>query len=156
MYKIKEDYDHTFCMNPSNFSLPFEAECYSAGKPIAFFHEGMFDGNLSMSIYETELMTLVLAIQHQWHYLLDRFFVVHTDQKSLKYFLRRVSSPCQQMMFAKGKKYVATTLGVLLQSLSIPKVVCEDISLDFITGLPKANRYQDVLVEQCGHEIVNL
>ena len=44
------------------------------------------------------------------------------------------------------KKYEATTRGGLLQPLTIPNDLWEDISLDFITGLPKSKGYEAVLV----------
>jgi hypothetical protein len=57
---------------------------------------------LSKSVYEKELMALVLCIQHWRHYLLGKKFIVYTDHKSLKYFLQqRVSSPDQQAWLAK-------------------------------------------------------
>lgn len=100
-----------------NFNVPFEVECDAAGRgigavlmqkrqPIAFFSKALSDGNLSKSVYEMELMALVLSIQHWRHYLLGKEFVVYTDHKSLKHFLQqRISSPDQQCWLAKLLRY---------------------------------------------------
>ncbi|CAJ2641852.1 unnamed protein product [Trifolium pratense] len=96
-----------------NFELPFEIECDAAGRgigvvlmqykqPIAYFSEALSEGNLAKSVYEKELMALVLSIQHWRHYLLGKKFLVYTDHKSLKHFLQqRISSPDQQCWLAK-------------------------------------------------------
>lgn len=60
-------------------------------------------------------------------------------QKSVREFVRACDI-CQR------QKYAATTPGGLLQPLPIPNGIWEDLSLDFITGLPKSKGYEVVLV----------
>lgn len=60
-------------------------------------------------------------------------------QKSSRDFVR-ACDVCQR------QKYSATTPGGLLQPLPIPNAIWEDLSLDFITGLPKSKGYEVVLV----------
>lgn len=60
-------------------------------RPIAYFSKALSDSSLSKSIYEKELMVVVLVIQHWRSYLLGQRFVVHTDQRSLRYFLDSAS-----------------------------------------------------------------
>lgn len=43
-------------------------------------------------------------------------------------------------------KYEATTPAGLLQPLPIPEQIWEDVSLDFIKGLPKSKRFDTILV----------
>lgn len=81
-----------------DFEQPFHVECDASGggvgmvfmqgrKPIVFFSRALSEKSLNKSIYEKELMALVMAIQYWRLYLLGQKFVVHPDQRSLKYLL---------------------------------------------------------------------
>ncbi|KAI5385477.1 hypothetical protein KIW84_072176 [Lathyrus oleraceus] len=58
-------------------------------------------------------------------------------QRSVRDFVR-ACDVCQK------QKYVVTTPGGLLQPLPIPNSIWEELSLDFITGLPKSRGYEVV------------
>lgn len=83
-----------------DFTQPFQIEfdasgrgigamLMQSGRPIAYFSKALADTNLSKSVYEKELMALMLAVQHWRHYLIGRNFVVFTDQLSLKHILQQ-------------------------------------------------------------------
>ncbi|CAJ2667925.1 unnamed protein product [Trifolium pratense] len=60
-------------------------------------------------------------------------------QRQLRDFVRSCDT-CQR------QKYTATSPGGLIQPLPIPNGVWEDLSLDFISGLPKSKSYEAILV----------
>ena len=60
-------------------------------------------------------------------------------QKRVRDFVRACDT-CQR------QKYAATAPGGLLQPWPIPNAIWEDLSLDFITGLPKSKGFEAVLV----------
>ncbi|KAL0551289.1 hypothetical protein IC582_010375 [Cucumis melo] len=96
-----------------DFSLPFEIETDASGygvgavliqnnRPIAYFSQTLAMRGRAKSVYERELMVVVLAVQRWRPYLLGKRFVVKTDQQSLKFLLeQRVIQPQHQRWVAK-------------------------------------------------------
>lgn len=80
--------------------------------------------NLLLSIYENELLTLVVAAKKWRPYLIGSTFIVHTNHHSLKYLLEyKVGTPTQQ-------RWISKLLGY-------------DFSIEFKSG--HANRVIDAL-----------
>ena len=83
-----------------DWSLPFIIETDASGvglgavisqngHPIGFFSQKLSPRAQLKSIYERELMTVVLSVQKWRHYLLGRKFTIISDQKALKFLLEQ-------------------------------------------------------------------
>lgn len=57
------------------------------GHPIAFLSKGLSTQHQSLSVYDKELLALVMAVNKWSQYLTMRPFIVKTDQRALKFLL---------------------------------------------------------------------
>ncbi|XP_019264304.1 PREDICTED: uncharacterized protein LOC109241930 [Nicotiana attenuata] len=55
------------------------------GHPIAYLSKGLSGRHQALSVYDKELLALVMAVTKWAQYLMGRHFVVRTDQKALKF-----------------------------------------------------------------------
>ncbi|GAA0185330.1 hypothetical protein LIER_32618 [Lithospermum erythrorhizon] len=96
-----------------NFNMPFviETDASSKGygvvlmqeqKPLAYISKVWGPLQLGLSVYENELLAIVLAITKWKHYLLSGRFIIKTDQQSLKHLLeQKVTTYLQQKAVSK-------------------------------------------------------
>lgn len=56
-------------------------------QPVAYFSEALKGSTLALSIYEKEMLAIINSIWKWQSHLLEKPFIVWTDQNSLKYLL---------------------------------------------------------------------
>ncbi|KAA0051159.1 Transposon Tf2-6 polyprotein [Cucumis melo var. makuwa] len=110
-----------------DWSLPFMIETDASGSglgavlsqnghPIAFFSQKLSPRAQSKSIYERELMVVVLSVQKWRHYLIGRRFTIVSDQKALKFLLE------QREVQPQFQKWLTKLLGYDFEILYQPRL----------------------------------
>lgn len=59
------------------------------GQPIAFLSKGLSAQHQTLSVYDKELLALIMAVTKWSQYLTGRTFIVKTYQKALKFLLEQ-------------------------------------------------------------------
>lgn len=75
------------------------------GRPLAYMSQTLLDRAQKKSVYERELMAIVIAIQKWRPYLLCRHFQVLIDQKNLKFLTE------QRVMGEEQQKWISKLMG---------------------------------------------
>lgn len=76
------------------------------GRPVAFFSKALGIRHQALSIYEKEMLAVLLAVR-KWHtYLAGRYFKIQTDHQSLRFLSDQAAiTPFQQRWVAKMLGY---------------------------------------------------
>jgi hypothetical protein len=99
------DFNKEFVIETDASGKGIGAVLMQDNRPIAYMSQTLSDRAQSKSVYERELMAIVIAIQKWRPYLLGRHFQVHTDQKSLKFLTE------QRIMAEDQQKWIAKLIG---------------------------------------------
>lgn len=106
--KLKMALITTLVLALPDFSKDFTIECNASdvgvgavlpqgGHPIAFLSKVLSKKYLPLSVYDKEMMVVVIALEHWRPYLLGHHFNIITDHRTIEHFLKqRITTPSQK------------------------------------------------------------
>ena len=119
------DFTQLFTMETDASNKGLGAVLMQQGRPLAFLSQTLSDRSQKKSVYERELMAIVLTIQKWRHYLMGHKFTVLTDQKSLKFLID------QRLLGEDQFKWTSKLMGFDLDILY--KLGCENKAADALS-----------------------
>ncbi|KAF5784342.1 putative nucleotidyltransferase, Ribonuclease H [Helianthus annuus] len=102
------DLSKIFVVETDASSKGIGAVLLQEGHPLAFFSKALSSRQIALSVYEKELLAIIMAVKPWHYYLVSKPFVIRTDQKSLKHLLtQKITTPLQHSWLSKlmGYKY---------------------------------------------------
>lgn len=130
-----------------DFTKDFTIECDASyvgigavlsqsGHPIVFLSKVLGQRHLALSVYDKEMMVVVLAVQHWRPYLLGHHFNIITDHRTIEHFIKqRITTPSQQKWLIKLLGYNYTVKYRACINNSAPNALSRKAELKTITGI---------------------
>lgn len=100
------DFSQAFVLETDACSKGIGAVLIQNSRPLAYLSKSFNSKNLGFSVYEKELLALVMAVTKWKHYLVGHHFVIKTDHQALKYLLE------QQLHTSLQYKWMSRLLGM--------------------------------------------
>lgn len=95
------DFSMTFVVETDASNIGIGAVLMQSEQPIAYFSKKMGPRMQGKSAYLKELFAITEAVKKWRQYLLGRFFVIRTDQRSLKELFQQVIQTPEQQFYVK-------------------------------------------------------
>lgn len=99
------DFSKVFVVETDALGCGLGAILMQDHRPIAYYSQVLSAKSQHRSVYERELMAVVLAIQKWRHYFLGWWFIFLTDQRSLKYLME------QKVVLREFQRWVTKLIG---------------------------------------------
>ncbi|KAL4379791.1 hypothetical protein GQ457_02G012610 [Hibiscus cannabinus] len=100
------DFNEEFVVETDASTVGVGAVLVQKGKPLAFFSKSLGVRHQSWSIYDKEMLAVLMAVKKWSSYLLGRHFKIRTDHQSLKFLTdQQAITPSQQKWVVKMMGY---------------------------------------------------